>query len=49
MTKLFIKILPAILLLTGFLSTPAFGLTYVSNIRNWAAPEYTRVVIDTSD
>ncbi len=49
MTKLFIKILPAILLLTGFLSTPAFGLIYVSNIRNWAAPEYTRVVIDTSD
>jgi N-acetylmuramoyl-L-alanine amidase len=49
MTKLFIKILPAILLLTGFLSTPAFGLIYVSSIRHWAAPEYTRVVIDTSD
>jgi N-acetylmuramoyl-L-alanine amidase len=49
MIKLFRTILPAILLVTGFLSTPAFGLVYVSNIRNWAAPEYTRVVIDTSD
>jgi len=49
MIKLFRTILPAILLLTGFLSTPAFGLVYVSNIRHWAAPDYTRVVIDTSD
>jgi N-acetylmuramoyl-L-alanine amidase len=49
MIKLFRTILPAILLVTGLLSTPAFGLIYVSNIRNWAAPEYTRVVIDTSD
>jgi N-acetylmuramoyl-L-alanine amidase len=49
MIKLFRTILPAILLLTGFLSTPAFGLIYVSNIRHWAAPDYTRVVIDTSD
>jgi N-acetylmuramoyl-L-alanine amidase len=41
-------LLPAILLLTGVLVTPAFGLVYVSNIRHWAAPDYTRVVIDTS-
>ena len=49
MIKLFRTILPAILLLTGFVVTPAFGLIYVSNIRHWAAPDYTRVVIDTSD
>jgi N-acetylmuramoyl-L-alanine amidase len=49
MTKLFLKILSAIILLTGFLPTPAFSLIYVSNIRHWAAPDYTRVVIDTSD
>ncbi|HTZ38811.1 MAG TPA: N-acetylmuramoyl-L-alanine amidase, partial [Syntrophales bacterium] len=48
MTKLISRILPAIALLTGFLATPAFGLIYVSNIRHWAAPDYTRVVIDTS-
>jgi len=42
-------LLSAIVLLTGFLVTPAFGLIYVSNIRHWAAPDYTRVVIDTSD
>jgi N-acetylmuramoyl-L-alanine amidase len=42
-------LLCAIVLLTGFLVTPAFGLVYVSNIRHWAAPDYTRVVIDTSD
>ena len=42
-------LLAAIILLTGFLVTPAFGLIYVSNIRHWAAPDYTRVVIDTSD
>jgi N-acetylmuramoyl-L-alanine amidase len=48
MTKRFGMILPAILLLTGFLASPAFGLLYVSNIRYWAAPDYTRVVIDTS-
>ena len=49
MIRLFSMLLPAILLLTGFLVTPAFGLIYVSNIRHWAAPDYTRVVIDTSD
>jgi N-acetylmuramoyl-L-alanine amidase len=49
MIRLFSMLLPAILLLTGFLVTPAFGLVYVSNIRHWAAPDYTRVVIDTSD
>ena len=49
MIRLFSMLLPAILLLTGFLVTPAFGLIYVSNIRHWAAPDYTRIVIDTSD
>jgi N-acetylmuramoyl-L-alanine amidase len=49
MIRFFSMLLPAILLLTGFLVTPAFGLVYVSNIRHWAAPDYTRVVIDTSD
>ena len=49
MIRLFRMLLPAILLLTGVLVTPAFGLVYVSNIRHWAAPDYTRVVIDTSD
>ena len=49
MIRLFSMLLPAILLLTGFLVTPAFGLTYVSNIRHWAGPDYTRIVIDTSD
>jgi N-acetylmuramoyl-L-alanine amidase len=49
MIRLFSMLLPAIALLTGFLVTPAFGLIYVSNIRHWAAPDYTRVVIDTSD
>jgi N-acetylmuramoyl-L-alanine amidase len=49
MTKLFRAILPATLLLTGLLAAPAWGLVYVSNIRHWAAPDYTRVVIDTSD
>jgi N-acetylmuramoyl-L-alanine amidase len=49
MIRLFSILLPAILLLTGFLVTPAFGIIYVSNIRYWAAPDYTRVVIDTSD
>ncbi len=48
MIRLFRMLLPAILLLTGVLVTPAFGLIYVSNIRHWAAPDYTRVVIDTS-
>ena len=48
MIRLFRMLLPAILLLTGVLVTPAFGLVYVSNIRHWAAPDYTRVVIDTS-
>ncbi|MBE9547482.1 MAG: N-acetylmuramoyl-L-alanine amidase [Proteobacteria bacterium] len=27
----------------------AFGLTNILNVRHWAAPDYTRVVIDTSD
>ncbi|MCU0554428.1 MAG: LysM peptidoglycan-binding domain-containing protein [Syntrophales bacterium] len=49
MTKLCRAILSATLLLTGLLATPAWGLVYVSNIRHWAAPDYTRVVIDTSD
>jgi N-acetylmuramoyl-L-alanine amidase len=49
MIRLFRMLLPAILLLTGVLVTPAFGLVYVSNIRHWAAPDYTRIVIDTSD
>ena len=49
MIRFLSMLLPAILLLTGFLVTPAFGLIYVSNIRHWAAPDYTRVVIDTSD
>src|SRR5512137_197484 len=49
MIRLFSMLLSAIVLLTGFLVTPAFGLIYVSNIRHWAAPDYTRVVIDTSD
>ena len=49
MTRLFRAILSATLLLTGLLTTPAWGLVYVSNIRHWAAPDYTRVVIDTSD
>lgn len=31
------------------MAAPAWGLVYVSNIRHWAAPDYTRVVIDTSD
>ena len=49
MTKLCKAILSATLLLTGLLASPAWGLVYVSNIRHWAAPDYTRVVIDTSD
>ena len=49
MTRLCRAILPATLLLAGLLATPAWGLVYVSNIRHWAAPDYTRVVIDTSD
>jgi len=49
MTRLFTAILPATLLLAGLLAAPAWGLVYVSNIRHWAAPDYTRVVIDTSD
>jgi len=49
MIRLCSMLLSAIVLLTGFLVTPAFGLIYVSNIRHWAAPDYTRVVIDTSD
>ena len=49
MSKLCRAILPATLLMAGLLATPAWGLVYVSNIRHWAAPDYTRVVIDTSD
>lgn len=30
-------------------STPAYCLTDILNIRNWAAPDHTRIVIDTSD
>ncbi len=28
---------------------PAFGVTHILNVRHWAAPDYSRVVFDTSE
>jgi len=45
-TALTVIALPLLLLI--FLSTPAFALTKILNIRHWTAPDHTRVVVDTS-
>ena len=47
------KLLPiSLLLLVIAVGTPAgdaSGATHILNVRHWAAPEYSRVVLDTSD
>ncbi len=40
--------LPVVLLIV-LIATPVFCETAILNIRHWAAPEHTRIVIDTSD
>ena len=38
-----------VLLVVIFYAHPAFALSEILNIRHWAAPDHTRVVIDVSD
>ena len=42
-------IISIILLMVLLLPSYAIALTKILNIRNWAAPDHTRIVIDTSD